>query len=81
MNTCEDLRAPFEIGKGRWLVTGAAGYIGSHLAENLLAPDRGRAGNFSTGNVTTSSTSGGGRVALAEVVLHRGLKTSPAFWT
>jgi UDP-N-acetylglucosamine/UDP-N-acetylgalactosamine 4-epimerase len=51
VNTYEDLRARIRTGKRRWLVTGAAGFIGSHLVENLLALDQDVVGldNFSTG--------------------------------
>jgi len=51
VKTYEDLRARIRTGKRRWLVTGAAGFIGSHLVENLLALDQDVVGldNFSTG--------------------------------
>lgn len=47
----EDLRTLVAKKPGRWLVTGAAGFIGSHLCEFLLSCDQEVTGldNFSTG--------------------------------
>jgi UDP-N-acetylglucosamine 4-epimerase len=46
-----DLLARIEARQRRWLVTGAAGFIGSHLVENLLVLEQKVVGldNFSTG--------------------------------
>ncbi len=51
MQTYEELLARIKAGPRTWLVTGAAGFIGSHLAENLLRLDQTVVGldNFSTG--------------------------------
>ena len=51
MKTYEELRARIKAGQRRWLVTGAAGFIGSHLVEQLLGLDQAVVGldNFSTG--------------------------------
>jgi len=47
----QDFAARISAGRRRWLVTGAAGFIGSHLVERLLALDQEVVGldNFSTG--------------------------------
>ena len=47
----QDFAARISAGRRRWLVTGAAGFIGSHLVEQLLGLDQEVAGldNFSTG--------------------------------
>jgi UDP-N-acetylglucosamine 4-epimerase len=47
----QDFAARISAGRRRWLVTGAAGFIGSHLVEHLLALDQEVVGldNFSTG--------------------------------
>jgi len=47
----QDFAARISAGRRRWLVTGAAGFIGSHLVEHLLALDQKVVGldNFSTG--------------------------------
>jgi UDP-N-acetylglucosamine 4-epimerase len=47
----EDVRRQIEAAPRRWLVTGAAGFIGSHLVEQLLRLDQGVVGldNFMTG--------------------------------
>ena len=51
MKTHQDLLARIKGAQRSWLVTGAAGFIGSHLVENLLALDQKVVGldNFSTG--------------------------------
>src|SRR5437868_15198724 len=51
MTPYEDLRARISASPQTWLVTGAAGFIGSHLAETLLAAGQTVTGldNFSTG--------------------------------
>ena len=51
MKTHQDLLARIKGAQRSWLVTGAAGFIGSHLVENLLALDQRVVGldNFSTG--------------------------------
>ncbi len=48
----EALKAQLRDAPRRWLVTGAAGFIGSHLVEHLLALDQRVVGldNFSTGS-------------------------------
>jgi len=47
----QDFAARISAGRRRWLVTGVAGFIGSHLVENLLGLDQEVVGldNFSTG--------------------------------
>lgn len=47
-----DCRERLRAAPGRWLVTGAAGFIGSHLVETLLGLGQGVVGldNFSTGH-------------------------------
>ena len=49
---CEMLTARLRERPRRWLVTGAAGFIGSHLVEHLLALDQFVTGldNFATGS-------------------------------
>jgi UDP-N-acetylglucosamine 4-epimerase len=51
MSTYENLQERIKAGRRTWLVTGAAGFIGSHLAENLLRLGQTVIGldNFSTG--------------------------------
>ena len=51
MKTYEEARQRISASRRRWLVTGAAGFIGSHLVEHLLGLDQAVAGldNFSTG--------------------------------
>jgi len=51
LHTYEDARRGIQSGARSWLVTGAAGFIGSHLVEHLLALDQAVVGldNFSTG--------------------------------
>ena len=51
MSTYETARQRIRSGSRTWLVTGVAGFIGSHLAENLLALGQHVVGldNFSTG--------------------------------
>jgi UDP-N-acetylglucosamine 4-epimerase len=51
MSTYETARQRIKSGSRTWLVTGVAGFIGSHLAENLLALGQHVVGldNFSTG--------------------------------
>jgi UDP-N-acetylglucosamine/UDP-N-acetylgalactosamine 4-epimerase len=51
VNTYEEARQRIRSAPRRWLVTGAAGFIGSHLVENLLGLDQTVVGldNFSTG--------------------------------
>lgn len=52
MNTLESLRQKLAGRQLTWLVTGSAGFIGSHLVENLLRLDQHVVGldNFSTGH-------------------------------
>jgi UDP-N-acetylglucosamine 4-epimerase len=47
----QDFAARISAGRRRWLITGAAGFIGSHLVEHLLRLDQEVVGldNFSTG--------------------------------
>ncbi len=51
MSTYENARRSISSARRTWLVTGAAGFIGSHLAQNLLALGQRVVGldNFSTG--------------------------------
>jgi UDP-N-acetylglucosamine 4-epimerase len=51
VNPYEQLQERINRSPGTWLVTGAAGFIGSHLTEKLLALDQAVVGldNFSTG--------------------------------
>ncbi|TAK84959.1 MAG: SDR family oxidoreductase [Betaproteobacteria bacterium] len=51
MSTYENLQERIKAGRRTWLVTGAAGFIGSHLAQNLLRLGQTVIGldNFSTG--------------------------------
>ena len=51
MKTYEEVRQGIRSASRSWLVTGAAGFIGSHLVENLLGLDQTVVGldNFSTG--------------------------------
>jgi UDP-N-acetylglucosamine 4-epimerase len=51
VNTYDEVRSRIQGGPRRWLVTGAAGFIGSHLVEHLLGLDQAVVGldNFSTG--------------------------------
>lgn len=51
-STFDELRSSLRREPQKWLVTGAAGFIGSHLVENLLALDQEVIGldNFSTGH-------------------------------
>jgi UDP-N-acetylglucosamine 4-epimerase len=51
LQTYEEARRRIQSAPRRWLVTGAAGFIGSHLVEHLLALDQAVVGldNFSTG--------------------------------
>ena len=51
MTTYEEARQRIRAGGSTWLVTGAAGFIGSHLVEQLLGLDQKVVGldNFSTG--------------------------------
>jgi UDP-N-acetylglucosamine/UDP-N-acetylgalactosamine 4-epimerase len=52
MTAYEQLRNQLRLNPRRWLVTGAAGFIGSHLVENLLSLKQDVVGldNFSTGH-------------------------------
>ncbi|HEY3555266.1 MAG TPA: NAD-dependent epimerase/dehydratase family protein, partial [Casimicrobiaceae bacterium] len=47
----DEARAQLRAHPARWLVTGSAGFIGSHLVESLLALGQGVVGfdNFATG--------------------------------
>ena len=51
MRTYDEVRGRIQAAPRRWLVTGAAGFIGSHLVEQLLALEQQVVGldNFSTG--------------------------------
>lgn len=51
MSRYDELKQAIERSPGRWLVTGAAGFIGSNLVESLLALDQEVVGldNFATG--------------------------------
>jgi UDP-N-acetylglucosamine 4-epimerase len=51
METCASLPERIKSRRRTWLVTGAAGFIGSHLVENLLRLDQNVVGldNFATG--------------------------------
>jgi UDP-N-acetylglucosamine 4-epimerase len=51
VRTYEEVRQRIRVAPRGWLVTGAAGFIGSHLVEHLLALDQKVVGldNFSTG--------------------------------
>ena len=57
MKTYADLQARIKATPRTWLVTGAAGFIGSHLVEKLLSLDQKVIGldNFSTGKRTNLS--------------------------
>lgn len=52
MSTYDTLRAELQAAPRTWLVTGAAGFIGSHLVETLLSLDQTVVGldNFATGH-------------------------------
>ena len=51
MSPYDEVKTALRAKPETWLVTGAAGFIGSHLVENLLALDQHVVGfdNFSTG--------------------------------
>jgi UDP-N-acetylglucosamine 4-epimerase len=71
MTACEQTLARLAATPKKWLVTGAAGFIGSHLVEALLSANQTVVGldNFTTGkqqNLKPFSSSGGGRFTILE---------------
>ena len=77
----QDFAARISAGRRRWLVTGAAGFIGSHLVEQLLALDQEVVGldNFSTGKRAQPRARAAlrRRSALGEAALRRGRHPRP----
>jgi UDP-N-acetylglucosamine 4-epimerase len=71
VTTLNDIQTRLATTPRKWLVTGAAGFIGSHLVEALLAANQFVVGldNFSTGrrqNLKPFSSVGDGRFTLLE---------------
>jgi UDP-N-acetylglucosamine/UDP-N-acetylgalactosamine 4-epimerase len=64
VETYAELQARIRSRERRWLVTGAAGFIGSHLVEQLLRLDQ--------TVVSTSSSSAGLATDIAGAVYSRG---------
>jgi UDP-N-acetylglucosamine 4-epimerase len=71
MTLFQQTQAQLAASPGKWLVTGAAGFIGSHLVEALLAANQAVVAldNFTTGkrqNLKALSSASGARLAILE---------------